>query len=95
MGRTKESFDRAAEEAFRRNIAEKLAGRGCYSQEALGAVIGCHKDSAGKYRRDPMEMRLKMLRSLVRYFKPDPFLLLEAVGYSKSEITKRCKEHLA
>ena len=94
MGRTKESYESDAIEAFQRNLLEKYAGRSCSTAEKLGDAIGVNKDTARKFKADPMAMRVKTLAILVKTFKPDPFLLLEAVGYSKAEITKRCKQHL-
>lgn len=94
MGRTKESYDAAAQAAFEQNLTEKLAGRSITNAETFGNLLGCKKDAALRYRKYPMEMRLTMVRSVVKVLKPDPFLLLEAVGYTKAEITRRCKEHL-
>jgi hypothetical protein len=94
MGRTKESYEADAIAAFQRNLLEKYAGRCCSTGEKLAEAIGVNKDTARKYKADPMTMRVETLAILVKTFKPDPFLLLEAVGYSKAEITKRCKQHL-
>lgn len=61
---------------------------GYKTQEALGDAIGVSQVTAGKYLRDPAKIPFTTLRKLVKAVKPDPILLLRAVGYTTGDIKK-------
>lgn len=65
---------------------------GYKTQESLGNAIGVSQVTAGKYLRDPAQMAFSTLRKLVKAVKPDPILLLKAVGYTAGDIKKIIKE---
>lgn len=72
-------------------IAEVNAQRGRYgfgSQKAFGGVLGVCQATAGNYIRNPESIPLGAMRSLVKALKPDPGVILRAVGYSPTEIKK-------
>lgn len=61
---------------------------GYKTQESLGAALGISQVTAGKYLRDPRTMAFSTLRKLVKVLKPDPIILLKAVGYTSADIRK-------
>lgn len=65
---------------------------GYKTQESLGNAIGVSQVTAGKYLRDPENMAFSTLRKLIKAVKPDPILLLKAVGYTTGDIKKCMRE---
>lgn len=61
---------------------------GYKTQESLGNAIGVSQVTAGVYLRDPRNMAFSTLRKLVKAIKPDPIVLLKAVGYTTADIRK-------
>lgn len=65
---------------------------GYKTQESFGNAIGVSQVTAGTYLRDPRNMAFSTLCKLVKAVKPDPVLLLKAVGYTANDIKKITKE---
>lgn len=89
-------FEHVAEQDSIREFLEEVNAQcwryGYKTQEALGNAIGVSQVTAGTYLRNPRNMTLSTLRRLVKVLKPDPVVLLKAVGYSPGEIKKVFRE---
>lgn len=59
---------------------------GYKTQASLGEALGVSQVTAGKYLRDPGDMVFRTLRRLVRTLKPDPAVVLKALGYTATDI---------
>lgn len=85
----------AEQESVKEFVAEVNAQcwrYGYKTQESFGNAIGVSQVTAGAYLRDPRNMAFSTLRRLVKAVKPDPVLLLKAVGYTVNDIKKIMKE---
>lgn len=78
--------DRKAIEEFLDEVNAQCWRYGYKSQAALGAELGVSQVTAGKYLRDPDDMTFATIRRLVKVLKPNPFLLLLALGYTSKEL---------
>jgi len=89
-------FDHIAEQDSIRDFLADVNAQcwryGYKTQESLGNAIGVSQVTAGAYLRDPRNMAFSTLRRLVKAVKPDPLLLLKAVGYTANDIKKSMKE---
>lgn len=79
-------------QAFVSEVNAQCWRYGYKTQESLGNAIGVSQVTAGKYLRDPARMAFSTLRKLVKAIKPDPVLLLKAVGYTAADIKNLQKE---
>lgn len=61
---------------------------GYKTQSSLGEALGISQVTAGKYLRDPADMKFATLRKLIRTLRPDPVIVLKALGYSDRDIEK-------
>lgn len=59
---------------------------GYKTQTELGKALGVSQVTAGKYRKDPTDMTFATLRRLIKVLKPNPLILLRALGYSSRDI---------
>lgn len=59
---------------------------GYKTQESFGIAIGVSQVTAGAYLRDPRKMTFSTLRKLVKAVKPDPLIVLRAIGYDSRDI---------
>lgn len=75
-------------EAFLQEINAQCWRFGYKTQESLGNALGISQVTAGKYLRDPSDMKFTVLRKLIRTLRPDPIVVLKALGYSDKEIQK-------
>lgn len=85
----------AEQDSIREFLAEVNAQcwrYGYKTQEAFGNAIGVSQVTAGAYLRDPRNMAFSTLRKLVKAIKPDPVLLLKALGYTANDIKNFAKE---
>lgn len=86
MPRIRQNADR---DTMRDFISEVNAQRwrfGLTSQRAFGESLGICQSTAGKYLANPETMTLGILRAIVKVIKPDPIVLLKALGYSTKDI---------
>ena len=93
MPRLRQNADRDTMHDF---ICEVNAQRGRFgltSQRAFGESIGTCQSTAGKYLKEPETMPLGVLRSMVKTIKPDPVVLLKALGYTTKEIRRSCNDY--
>ena len=88
MSRIRQDADKAAAEEFLAEINAQCWRYGYKTQSALGDALGISQVTAGKYLRDPADMKFGTLRKLIRTLRPDPVIVLKALGYSDREIQK-------
>ena len=93
MPRIKQYEERYAMDDFMAEVNAQRARYGYDTQEKLGPVIGVCQSTAGNYMRDPMKIPFGVLRLLVKAVKPDPGVLLKALGYTTQDIKKLAKEY--
>lgn len=86
MARLRQNADRDTMKDFVSEINAQRGRFGLTSQRVFGKSIGIAQSTAGKYLKDPEAMPLSVLRSLVKTLKPDPIVLLKALGYTTKEI---------
>lgn len=89
-------YEHVAEQDSVREFLEEINAQcwryGYKTQESLGNAIGVSQVTAGAYLKNPRSMSFTILRRLVKVLKPDPIVLLKAVGYSNNDIKKLIKE---
>ena len=61
---------------------------GYKTQSSLGDALGISQVTAGKYLRDPADMKFTTLRKLICTLRPDPLIVLKALGYSPADLKK-------
>ena len=88
MPRKTQNPDAAADEAFLAEIHAQCWRFGYRTQSSLGDALGISQVTAGKYLKSPADMKFATLRKLVRTLRPDPSIVLKAIGYSDTEIQK-------
>lgn len=88
MARREYTSEKDAIQEFLAEINAQCWRFGCKTQAALGDALGISQVTAGKYLRDPTDMRFATLRKLIRTLRPDPIIVLKALGYSDRDIEK-------
>lgn len=91
MSRIRQYADAYDMSDLRDEVNAQRARVGLNSFESFGNAIGVSAKSAWSYIKDPGMIRLKELRSIVKTIKPDPEVLLKALGYSGKEIKTMAK----
>lgn len=77
-------------------LAEVNAQRGRFgysTQKAFGEAIGVCQATTGNYLRNPASIPFCALRAMVRTLKPNPDIVLRALGYTTQDIKKLAKEY--
>ena len=86
MSRLRQNADRDTMRDFVSEINAQRGRFGLTSQRVFGKSIGNPQSTAGKYLKDPEAMPLGVLRLLVKTLKPNPIVLLKALGYTTKDI---------
>ena len=84
--------DQDAVKDFMNEVNAQCWRYGYRTQASLGDVLDVSQVTAGKYLKDPDGMTLATMRKLVKALKPNPLLLLKAIGYTTGDIKKIFKE---
>ena len=77
-------------------LSELNAQRGRFgysTQKAFGDAIGVCQAPAGNYLRRPQSLPFCALRSMVKTLRPNPEVVLRALGYTTQDIKKLVKEY--
>lgn len=78
------------------NLLEEINAQrwrfGYTTQASFGEVLEVSQVTAGKYLKEPEGMTLSVLRRMVKALKPNPMIVLKALGYTDTEIKKFTKE---
>ena len=93
MPRIRQYADRDAMKDFIGEINAQRARFGYDTQRSLAPVLGVCQATAGNYIRNPETIPFGVLRAIVKAVKPDPGILLKALGYSTQDIKKLAKEY--
>lgn len=93
MPRIRQYADRDAMKDFIGEINAQRARNGYDSCERFGKAIGVCTKSAWNCINNPGNIRLDVLRAIVKAVKPDPGILLKALGYTTQDIKKLAKEY--
>ena len=88
MPRIRQNHDRDTMKDFISEINAQSARFGYSSQRSLGTAIGVCQSTVCKYLKQPEMIPLETLRAIVKVLKPDPVLLLKALGYTTQDIQK-------
>ncbi len=93
MPRIRQYAERDAMKDFVGEINAQRARFGYDTQRSLAPVLGVCQATAGNYIRNPETIPFGVLRAIVKAVKPDPGILLKALGYSTQDIKKLAKEY--
>lgn len=91
MPRIRQYEEKYALRDFTNELNAQRARFGYTSQSATGDAIGVCQATVGRYLKEPEVIPLGVLRKMVKVFKPDPLVVLKAVGYTSADI-KQLKE---
>ena len=93
MPRLRQNAERDAMADFMGELNAQLARFGYDTQRSLAPVLGVCQATAGNYIRNPETIPFGVLRAIVKAVKPDPGILLKALGYTTQDIKKLAKEY--
>ena len=93
MPRIRQYAERDAMSDFVSELNAQRARFGYSTQRTFGPAIGVCQVTAGNYMRHPDTIPFGVLRSIVKAVKPDPGILLKALGYTTQDIKKLAKEY--
>lgn len=93
MPRIRQYADRDAMADFVCELNAQRARFGYDTQRSLAPVLGVCQATAGNYIRNPETIPFGVLRAIVKAVKPDPGILLKALGYTTQDIKKLAKEY--
>lgn len=94
MPRIRQNAERDAMKDFVCEINAQRARLGFSTQRTFGPAIGVCQATAGNYMRNPDTIPFGVLRDIVKVLKPDPAILMKALGYSTQDIKKLAKEYI-
>ena len=93
MPRISQNAEKYAMEDFQREIRSKQGYYNLMSFRALGAAADIPHVTLWAKLKEPDKLEVAELRKLVKTIRPDPFILLALLGYSRQDI-KRAKNRL-
>ena len=93
MPRLRQNAELDAMADFMGELNAQRARFGYDTQRSLAPVLGVCQATAGNYIRNPETIPFSVLRAIVKAVKPDPGILLKALGYSTQDIKKLAKEY--
>lgn len=94
MAKTQKTAEQEAIDALRGELNAQRWRYGYTSFRSLGDALGIAMDTANNYIKRPETIRIGTLRDMVRLLKPDPMIILSAVGYTTRDIKKFAKEYM-
>ena len=94
MPRIRQYAERDAMKDFLGEINAQRARFGYNTCEEFGKAIGVCTKSARNYLNDPDRIRFDSLRAIVKTIKPNPGIVLKALGYSTQDIKKLAREYM-
>ena len=87
------TIEREAIDALRGELNAQRWRYGYTSLRSFGDALGIAMDTANTYIKRPDQIRLGTMRKIVKLLKPDPMVILAAIGYTSRDIKKIIKEH--
>ena len=94
MPRIRQYAERDAMKDFLGEINAQRARFGYNTCEEFGKAIGVCTKSAWNYLNDPDRIQFDSLRAIVKTIKPNPGIVLKALGYSTQDIKKLAREYM-
>ena len=88
MPRIRQNADRDAIKDFIGELNAQRARYGYNTMQKFCSAIGVCMKSAYSYMDDPDKIRIGTLRTIVKTIKPNPIIVLKAIGYSSQDIKK-------
>lgn len=88
MPRIRQNADRDAMKDFVGELNAQRMRYGYNTMQKFGSAIGICMKSAYNYMDDPDQIRIGTLRTIVKTIKPNPVIVLKAIGYSSQDIKK-------
>lgn len=92
MAKFEHIADQDAVNKFLEEVNAQCWRFGYRSQAALGLALDVSQVTAGKYLKDPDGMTFATIRKLVKVLKPNPLILLKAIGYTNNDLRQFVKE---
>lgn len=93
MPRIRQNEEKYATNDFVAEVNAQCGRYGYKSQKSLGNALGVCQATAGSYLKNPDGIPLRILREMVKLLRPDPVVVLKALGYSTQDIKKFAKEY--
>ena len=94
MAKTQRTVEAEAIDALRGELNAQRWRYGYTTFRSFGDALGIARDTANNYIKRPETIRIDTLRDMVRILKPDPMIILAAVGYTARDIKKFAKEYI-
>lgn len=88
MPRIRQNAERDALKDFTGEMNAQRMRYGYNTLQKFGKAIGVCTKSAFNYLEEPDQIRVGTLREIVKIIKPDPVIVLKALGYSSQDIKK-------
>lgn len=88
MPRIRQYAERDATNDLLRELDARFAWYGHKSLQEKGKAIGVCPKTVCNMMANPESIKFGTLRSIVKVIKPDPVILLKALGYSSQDIRK-------
>jgi len=88
MPRIRQYAERDAMKDFLREVDARFAWYGYKSFPEKGRAINVCPKTAFNMMENPDSIKMKNLRTIVKTIKPDPVILLKALGYTSQDIKK-------
>lgn len=92
MAKTPMTIEKEAVDALRGELNAQRWRYGYTSYKSFGDALGIAMDTANNYMKQPDNIRIGTLRKIVKLLKPDPMIVLAAVGYTSRDIKNLAKE---
>ena len=93
MAKIQKTIEKEAIDALRGELNAQRWRYGYTSFRSFGDALGIAMDTANNYIKRPETIRIGTLRDMVRILKPNPMIVLSAVGYTTRDIKKFAKEY--
>ena len=88
MPRLRQNAERDAMKDLVGEISAQSARYGYRSQTSLSKALGVCQATVSNYLKQPEYIPMGILRSIVKVLRPNPIIVLKALGYSSSDIRK-------
>ena len=88
MPRIRQYAERDALKDLRGEIEAQGYRKGYKSHAKLAGPLGVCPNTVGNWMRNPDKIPLGDLRNIVKMLRPDPVIVLKAMGYTAADIKK-------
>lgn len=88
MPRLRQNEERDSMKDLLAEINAQCGRYGYRTQQSLADALGVSQPTAGSYLRNPESIQMGKLRAIVKLLRPDPIVVLKALGYSSKDLQK-------